>query len=83
MKKFVFASIIGVMLAGGIDLASPASAGCNWVAVGGFGGGRRCDGPINRSGQFMRCDQGHGMGFGGTNCYVVQFGDPNQAPYIP
>lgn len=83
MKKLVLTTAVGALLTSGIGLAAPASAGCNSLAIGVFGSGQRCDGPIDPSGEFTRCDQGYGMGFGGSRCYVVKFGDPGQPPYVP
>jgi hypothetical protein len=83
MKKLVITSVIGRLMTAGVDLASPAAAGCNTVAIGIFGGGQRCDGPIDPSGQFTRCDRDYGMGIGGSRCYVVRFGDLGQPPYVP
>lgn len=74
------AGILGALSAGAITIASPASAGCQSAFVGIFGGGQRCDGPVDQLGNYTRCDTGHGMGFGGSNCYVVNV---NDAPRIP
>ncbi len=73
----------GVFSTGAIVTATPADAGCNSVAVSFFGGGSRCDGPVDSLGNFTRCDSGYGMGFGGSRCYVVNLGDVAQAPHIP
>ncbi len=83
MNRLFLASAIGALVSGGIGLASPAAAGCNTMAIGIFAGGQRCDGPVDGTGDFTRCDQGFGMGFGGSRCYVVKFGDPGQPPYVP
>lgn len=83
MKNIFLASSAALLMAGGIDLAAPASAGCNTLAIGIFGNGQRCDGPVDQAGDFTRCDQGFGMGFGGSRCYVVKLGDPGQPPYVP
>ncbi|GAY13879.1 hypothetical protein [Mycobacterium sp. shizuoka-1] len=73
----------GAITACAIATAAPASAGCNSVSVSFFGGGKRCDGPVDPVGNFTRCDSGYGMGFGGSRCYVVNLGDSGQAPHIP
>ncbi len=72
-----------VLATGAIATAAPAAAGCNSVSVSIFGGGSRCDGPVDPLGNFTRCDRGYGMGFGGSRCYVVNLGDAAQAPHIP
>ncbi|WP_102144539.1 hypothetical protein [Mycobacterium hubeiense] len=83
MKTIIISGLISLLASGGIAVATPASAGCQSAFVSIFGGGQRCDGPINSLGNFTRCDAGHGMGFGGSNCYVVNVNDPTQAPHIP
>ncbi len=75
--------IAGGVASGGIALAAPASAGCTDVW---FGVGRthRCDYPVQPDGWFRRCDAAIVLGFGGTNCYMVDINNlgPN-LPYIP
>ncbi|MGV0715842.1 hypothetical protein ABQE93_10590 [Mycolicibacterium sp. XJ662] len=83
MKKIIVGAAIAFLTASGLAVATPANAGCQSAWVGIFGGGQRCDGPIDTLGNFTRCDRGHGMGFGGSNCYVVNVGDPGQPPHIP
>lgn len=72
MKKLgsVVACAITVI---GIGLISPpaASAGCQgmWTP---WGGGQRCDGPIDPSGFFQRCETGGAFGFNTPQqCYQV------------
>jgi hypothetical protein len=83
MKTPIVTGTAAILATGGIALATPATAGCQSVFIGIFGGGQRCDGPIDPLGNFTRCDSGHGIGFGGSNCYVVNLGDPAQPPHIP
>lgn len=83
MKKFIVPVATAVLALGGIQFAAPASAGCQSVFIGFFGGGERCDGPVDPVGYYTRCDRGQGMGFGGSNCYTINVGDPNQPPRIP
>ncbi|SBS75496.1 conserved exported hypothetical protein [uncultured Mycobacterium sp.] len=73
----------GVLATSAIATAAPAAAGCNSVSVSIFGGGKRCDGPVDPLGNFTRCDSGYGMGFGGSRCYIVNLGSPGDAPHIP
>ncbi|MBN3458870.1 hypothetical protein JNN96_33065 [Mycobacterium sp. DSM 3803] len=83
MKKLIVAVSAGLLAASGIALAAPAGAGCQGAYIGIFGGGQRCDGPVDPLGNFTRCESGYGMGFGGQNCYVVNVGDPGHGPHIP
>lgn len=83
MKTIPLAMVTCALIAGAIETAAPASAGCNSVSVSIFGGGKRCDGPVDPLGNFTRCDSGYGMGFGGSRCYVVNVGDAGQPSYIP
>ena len=83
MRTVIIAGIAGVLASGSITIASPAHAGCQSAFVGIFGGGKRCDGPIDQLGNYTRCDSGHGMGFGGSNCYVVNISDSGQPPRLP
>ena len=83
MKAVILSSVAAVLASAGIVVAAPANAGCQSAFVGIFGGGQRCDGPIDQLGNFTRCDAGYGMGFGGSNCYVVNVGDRAQPPHIP
>lgn len=82
MKKLVSAvTLTGALVAGGIGLAGPASAGgpCGGAVVLGNGGGR-CDYDQGSDGSFMRCDTVYVLGFGGTNCYRVYPPPPGDAP---
>ena len=83
MKSLMISGVIAILAMGGIMLATPAHAGCQSAYVSIFGGGQRCDGPIDSLGNFTRCDNGYGMGFGGSNCYVVNVADPAQPGHIP
>jgi len=83
MKTIIIGCAVTILAASSIALATPASAGCQSVFVGIFGGGQRCDGPIDQLGNFTRCDSGQGMGFGGSSCYVVNAGDGGQPSHIP
>ncbi|WP_233716394.1 hypothetical protein [Mycolicibacterium vinylchloridicum] len=83
MGKVTLAMAACALIAGAIGTAAPAAAGCNSVSVSIFGGGSRCDGPVDRLGNFTRCDSGYGMGIGGSRCYVVNFGDSGHPPHIP
>jgi hypothetical protein len=69
MKTLVAVAISG-LVAGGIALAAPASAGCQggWTP---WGGGTTCDGPIAGDGTLPRCVTAGAMGFGGTNCFLA------------
>ncbi|MCK0174073.1 hypothetical protein [Mycolicibacterium sp. F2034L] len=74
----------GALAAGGLALgaAAPAAAGCQggWTP---WGGGTTCDGPINQDGSFERCVTAGAMGFGGTNCYVLNVSNlAGQVPYV-
>lgn len=69
MRKFLVGAAVAVLTAGGIALAPPASAGC--IGGGGWGnGGETCDGPVI-NGWFQRCVTVVVLGWGGTNCYMV------------
>jgi hypothetical protein len=85
MKKMLISAAAMTLLTGGVAIpfAAPASAGCQSVFIGIFGGGQRCDGPVDPVGYYTRCDSGQGMGFGGSNCYAVNVGDLAQPPRIP
>jgi hypothetical protein len=83
MKTFT-AMAVGVLAAGGIALgtSAPAQAGCQggWTP---WGGGTTCDGPIGQDGGFQRCVTAGAMGFGGTNCYLLNVNNlGNQIPYV-
>ena len=69
MKILVAVAISG-LVASGIALGAPASAGCQggWTP---WGGGTTCDGPIAGDGTFQRCVTAGAMGFGGTNCFLA------------
>lgn len=82
--KTMGAFLAGALAAGGIALATaaPADAGCQggWTP---WGGGTTCDGPIAGDGSFQRCVTAGAMGFGGTNCSVMNVNDlVGQVPYV-
>ena len=71
--RTVVAILFSVFAASGVALASApaASAGCapGWTP---WGGGERCDGPIQPDGFFERCDVFGAFGFvGPRQCYMV------------
>lgn len=82
--KTLAALAAGALVAGGIAMgtAAPAQAGCQ----GGYtpwGGGTTCDGPIGGDGTFERCVTAGAMGFGGTNCYLLNVNNlGGQIPYV-
>lgn len=80
MKLVSAATIAGVLVAGGIGLAAPASADvpCGAAVVLGNGGGR-CDYDHAADGSFTRCDTVYVLGIGGTNCYRVYPPSPADA----
>jgi hypothetical protein len=81
MKALVGLAISG-LVAGGIAQAAPANAGCQggWTP---WGGGTTCDGPIAGDGTFQRCVTADAMGFGGTNCYLLNVNNmEGQVPYV-
>jgi hypothetical protein len=81
MKTLVALAISG-LIASSIALAAPASAGCQggWTP---WGGSTTCDGPIAGDGTFQRCVAADAMGFGGTNCYLLNVNDMGgQQPYV-
>jgi hypothetical protein len=81
MKTLVALAISG-LIASGIALATPASAGCRggWTP---WGGGTTCDGPIAGDGTFQRCVTADAMGFGGTNCFLANINNlEGQQPYV-
>lgn len=72
------------LAAGAVALgaAAPANAGCQggWTP---WGGGTTCDGPLAPDGTFQRCVTASAVGFGGTNCSLVNINDmANQIPYV-
>jgi len=69
MKALVAVAISG-LVASGIALAAPANAGCQsgWTP---WGGAEICDGPVASDGNFQRCQTTGVLGFGGTNCFIV------------
>ena len=83
--KAVTAVFVGAITATGIALASasPANAGCQggWTP---WGGGQRCDGPIDQNGFFQRCDSGGAFGFStAPMCYMVDANNlGGNAPWI-
>lgn len=61
------ATVIGI----GLVSAPTASAGCQglWTP---WGGGQRCDGPIDPNGFFQRCETGGAFGFNTPQqCYQI------------
>jgi hypothetical protein len=80
------AFLLGTIAAAGIAVLSapPASAGCQSMFTP-WGGGQRCDGPIDPNGFFQRCDSGGAMGFTMPNqCYMVDSKNlGNNPPWIP
>jgi len=81
MKTLVALAISG-LAAGSIAVATPASAGCQggWTP---WGGGTTCDGPVGGDGTFQRCVTAGAMGFGGTNCYLLNIDNlAGQVPYV-
>jgi len=82
MKKTLIGFAVGALAASGIAFAAPASAGCQggWTP---WGGGTICDGPIGPDGNFQRCSTAGALGFGGTNCYVLNVNNLNgQPPWV-
>lgn len=76
--------VAGVLAVGSVSVtgAPPAEAGCQggWTP---WGGGTTCDGPIAQDGTFQRCVTAGAMGFGGTNCYLLNINNiANQIPYV-
>ena len=69
MKALVAVAISG-LVASGIAFAAPANAGCQsgWTP---WGGGEICDGPVAPDGNFQRCQTTGVLGFGGSNCFIV------------
>ncbi|AQT82240.1 hypothetical protein B1R94_27825 [Mycolicibacterium litorale] len=67
----------------GLIAAPAASAGCQglWTP---WGGGQRCDGPIDAGGFFQRCDTGGAFGFSTPpQCYQVDANNlGNNQPWI-
>ncbi|KUI06390.1 hypothetical protein AU190_00015 [Mycolicibacterium acapulense] len=74
--KTLVALAVGALAASGIALAAPANAGCQggWTP---WGGGTICDGPVGADGNFERCQTAGAMGFGGTNCFIVNVSNAN------
>lgn len=82
--KTLVALAAGAVAASGIALASaaPADAGCQggWTP---WGGGTTCDGPISGDGSFQRCVTAGAVGFGGTNCYLLNVNElAGNVPYV-
>jgi hypothetical protein len=80
--KALVALAIGALAASGIALAAPANAGCQggWTP---WGGSQTCDGPINADGIFQRCVMAGAMGFGSTNCYLLNINNlEGQIPWV-
>lgn len=84
MRKLA-ALLIGGITALGVSLAGApqATAGCQgfWTP---WGGGQRCDGPIDPNGFFQRCDTAGALGFAtAPMCYQVDANNlGNNAPWI-
>lgn len=79
ISAVVAASGLGAL---GLATAAPAHAGCQggWTP---WGGGTTCDGPIAADGTFERCVTAGAMGFGGTNCFLLNINDmAGQIPYV-
>lgn len=74
--KTLVALAVGALAAGGIALAAPANAGCQstWTP---WGGGEICDGPVGPDGNFERCQSARAMGFGGSNCFILNVANAN------
>lgn len=70
--RFVLALVFSLMAMFGASLASaaPVEAGCApvWSP---WGGGERCDGPVQPNGTFERCDTVGAFGLSTRNCYIV------------
>jgi hypothetical protein len=80
--KTLVALAVSALAASGIALAAPANAGCQggWTP---WGGGTTCDGPIAGDGTFERCVTAGAMGFGGTNCYLLNVNNlAGQIPHV-
>jgi hypothetical protein len=80
--KILVALAVSALAASGIALAAPSNAGCQggWTP---WGGGTTCDGPIAGDGTFQRCVTAGAMGFGGTNCYLLNVNNlAGQVPYV-
>lgn len=77
--------LIGAVIAAGMAVASAptAGAGCQEF-FSPWGGGKRCDSPIDENGFFQRCDSGAAMGFGiPERCYQVDSNNlGSQPPWI-
>ncbi len=80
--KALVALTISALTAGGlaVALAAPANAGCQsgWTP---WGGGEICDGPIAPDGNFERCQSTGVLGFGGSNCFIVNVNSA-QPPWV-
>lgn len=66
----------------GLVTAAPVQAGCQggWTP---WGGGTTCDGPIAADGTFERCVTAGALGFGGTNCFLLNINNmEGQIPYV-
>jgi len=78
--------MLSVIAAGGIAvMTSPAAeAGCQAFNTP-WGGGQRCDDPIDPNGFFRRCDSGGAMGFAlPSQCYMVDSKNlGNNPPWTP
>ncbi|MCG5434464.1 hypothetical protein LV457_19515 [Mycobacterium sp. MYCO198283] len=84
MKALITFAVSAVAASGiAIAGAAPASAGCQggWTP---WGGGTTCDGPIASDGTFQRCVTAGAMGFGGTNCQLLNINDMagQPVPYV-
>ncbi|HTM86306.1 MAG TPA: hypothetical protein VL179_15665 [Mycobacterium sp.] len=79
--KTLIGLAVSTLAAGGIAMAVavPAGAGCQggWTP---WGGSTTCDGPINQDGTFQRCITAGAMGFGGTNCYLMNISNMGGSP---
>jgi hypothetical protein len=74
--KTRIALLVAALGASGLAFAAPANAGCQagWTP---WGGGEICDGPVGPDGNFERCQSVGVLGFGGTNCFIVNIADAN------
>lgn len=70
--RIVAATILSALAAAGVALgaSAPAQAGCLPV-FSPWGGGERCDGPVQPDGTFERCDTVGAFGLSTRNCYVL------------
>jgi len=81
LSALVICAITAISI--GLTTAPAANAGCQglWTP---WGGGQRCDSPIDANGFFQRCDSGGAFGFATPpTCYQVDANNlGNNAPWI-